>query len=47
MLLFNKPIEMLGSVDLSDDERTGLETISRDEFDKIAVRCKSMFPGRS
>ena len=35
-LLFDKPIEALGGFDLTDEERTRLQTLTRDEFDKVA-----------
>ncbi len=35
-LLFDKPGEALSGFDLTDEECAKLQTISRDEFDKIA-----------
>ena len=34
-LLFDKPGEALGGFELTDEERTRLQTITRDEFDKV------------
>ena len=34
-LLFANPAEALNGFDLADEERTQLQTITRDEFDKV------------